>query len=79
MKNNSYLRHYFELLTRFNPEKFGFTVSLMVFISLTEGIGLAFTGSFTATGRSGCSARGPGPDCRIGLPLFLLILILHPH
>ena len=40
MKNNSYLRHYFELLTRFNPGKFGLTVSLMVFISLTEGIGL---------------------------------------
>lgn len=36
----SYLRHYFELLTRFNPEKLGLTVSLMVFISLTEGIGL---------------------------------------
>jgi len=40
MKDKSYLRHYFELLTRFNPWKFGLTISLMVFISLTEGIGL---------------------------------------
>jgi len=40
MKDKSYLQQYFKLLTRFNPGKFGLTVSLMVFISLTEGISL---------------------------------------
>lgn len=40
MKDENYLRHYFELLIRFNPGKFGFTLSLMVLISLTEGVGL---------------------------------------
>ncbi|MDO9045573.1 MAG: ABC transporter ATP-binding protein [Methanobacteriaceae archaeon] len=37
---DSYLWNYLRLLINFNPEKFSFTISLMVLISLTEGIGL---------------------------------------
>jgi ATP-binding cassette subfamily C protein len=37
---DSYLWNYLRLLTRFNPKKLSLTISLMVLISLTEGIGL---------------------------------------
>ncbi|MDP3035748.1 MAG: ABC transporter ATP-binding protein, partial [Methanobacteriaceae archaeon] len=37
---DSYFWSYLKLLTRFNPKKFSLTISLMVLISLSEGIGL---------------------------------------
>ncbi|MDP3034262.1 MAG: ABC transporter ATP-binding protein [Methanobacteriaceae archaeon] len=37
---DSYFWSYLKLLTRFNSKKFSLTISLMVLISLTEGIGL---------------------------------------
>jgi ATP-binding cassette subfamily C protein len=37
---DSYLWNYLRLLTQFNPKKLSLTISLMVLISLTEGIGL---------------------------------------